>query len=73
VYRCVESLLNLDGADAYAAALRQLYGNATLDQAQALLSGELRFFGVTAPGAALTGCDMHQRLLAAYGKVRAAQ
>ncbi|PKM42203.1 MAG: 30s ribosomal protein S12 methylthiotransferase accessory protein YcaO [Gammaproteobacteria bacterium HGW-Gammaproteobacteria-1] len=73
VYRCVETLLNLDGAEGYAAALQQLYGVGTLDQAQALLSGELRFFGVTAPGAVLAGCDMHQRLLAAYGKVRAAQ
>ena len=71
VYRCIESLLNLDDAARYRDALHSLYGADTLQQAQALLDGELRFFGLPAPGAALTGCDMHQRLLAAYGKVHA--
>ncbi|MDP2785254.1 MAG: 30S ribosomal protein S12 methylthiotransferase accessory factor YcaO [Sulfurimicrobium sp.] len=69
VYRCIENLLNLGDAAPYRAALLQLYGADTLRQAEALLSGELRFFGVEAPGLALNGCDMHQRLLAAYGKL----
>ena len=72
VYRCIESLLNLDDAARYGDALRHLYGADTLRQAQALLNGEQRFFGLNAPGTALAGCDMHQRLLAAYGKLHAA-
>jgi uncharacterized domain len=68
VYRCIESLLNLEDAEGYEDALRQLYGEETLGQAQALLEGEVRFFGVEAPGMGLAGCALHQRLLAAYGK-----
>ncbi|MEW6646002.1 MAG: 30S ribosomal protein S12 methylthiotransferase accessory factor YcaO [Pseudomonadota bacterium] len=71
VYRCVEDLLNLGDADGYVTALEQLYGTDTLRQAQALLAGEERFFGLHAPGMTLDGCDMHQRLLAAYAKVHA--
>ncbi|GAO37647.1 hypothetical protein SCT_3083 [Sulfuricella sp. T08] len=69
VYRCIESLLNLGDAAPYSDALKRLYGADTLQQAQALLSGEQRFFGLHSPGMALEGCDMHQRLLAAYGKL----
>jgi len=69
VYRCIESLLNLGAAAPYRDALEQLYGSATLQQAEALLARELRFFGVQAPGMQLDGCDMHQQLLAAYDKV----
>jgi len=68
VYRCIESLLNLEDGTRYTDALRHLYGADALQQALALLDGELRFFGLTAPGTALEGCDMHQRLLAAYRK-----
>ena len=71
VYRCIESLLNLDDAAPYSDALKHLYGAETLQQAQALLNGEQRFFGLHAPGMALEGCDMHQRLLEAYGKLHA--
>ncbi len=69
VYLCIESLLNLENAAPYTAALQSLYGEDTLQQAQALLNGEQRFFGLHSPGLALQGCDMHQRLLAAYGKL----
>jgi ribosomal protein S12 methylthiotransferase accessory factor len=69
VYRCVECLLKLDDSDRYSGALESLYGAETLGQAKALLDGELRFFGQPAPGLDLAGCDMHQRLLAAYGKL----
>jgi len=71
VYRCIESLLNLGDAAPYSDALKHLYGADTLQQAQALLNGEQRFFGLNAPGMALEGCDMHQRLLEAYGKLHA--
>ncbi len=83
VYRCVETLLQLDEPDEdgeyesgeeltqhnFTAALISLYGANTLAQAQALINGELRFFGLDAPGLNLAGCDMHQRLLAAYHKM----
>ena len=69
VYRCIESLLKLEDAACYGAALQSLYGADTLQQAQALLDGKLRFFGVQAPGMAMAGCAMHQRLLAAYDKL----
>ncbi len=69
VYRCVETLLELDGGARYREALRALYGADALQQAQALLDGERHFFGIGAPGMSLAGCDLHQRLLAAYEKV----
>ena len=69
VYLCIESLLNLKHAAPYHDALQQLYGADTLQQAKALLKREQRFFGLHSPGLALQGCDMHQRLLAAYGKL----
>ena len=71
VYLCIESLLNLDDAAAYTEGLQQLYGTDALQQAQALLKRELRFFGLKSPGLGLEGCDMHQRLLTAYGKLHA--
>ena len=71
VYRCIESLLNLSDAALYTDALHQLYGVQALQQAQALLTREQRFFGLHSPGLDLEGCDMHQRLLAAYGKLHA--
>ncbi len=69
VYLCIEALLNLEPEGDYHAALRQLYGAQALRQAQAMLDGELRFFGVAAPGPALAGCNTHRRLLEAYAKV----
>ena len=69
VYLCIESLLHLNDAAPYQDALQQLYGADTLQQAKALLNREQRFFGLHSPGLGLAGCDMHQRLLAAYGKL----
>jgi ribosomal protein S12 methylthiotransferase accessory factor len=72
VYRCIESLLKLCDSgeyDPYRTALEQLYGTAALHQAEALIKREERFFGAEAPGTQLTGCALHQRLLAAYAKV----
>ena len=71
VYLCIESLLNLDDAGAYTEGLQQLYGADTLQQAQALLKREQKFFGLHSPGLDLDGCDLHQRLLTAYGKLHA--
>jgi len=74
VYACVETLIQLsDGGNngPYLTSLRQLYGAAALLQAQALIAQTDRFMGISAPGLAMEGCAMHQKLLAAYGKVQA--
>jgi len=71
VYLCIESLLNLEDPLQYHSALKQLYGAEALQQALALLNREQRFFGLPAPGMALAGCHMHQRLLQAYAKLHA--
>ena len=34
-----------------------------------MLRQEQRFFDIETPGMGLTGCDLHQRLLAAYAKL----
>jgi ribosomal protein S12 methylthiotransferase accessory factor len=73
VYRCMESLLNLENDVSYSDSLTQLYGAETLLQAQAMLNGEQRFFELDSPGMQLKGCDMHQRLLTAYEKLHAGQ
>ncbi|MCF8197544.1 MAG: YcaO-like family protein [Sulfuritalea sp.] len=69
-YRCIETLLDLGNADTHRTALSHLYGEATLASAEAILRREQRFFGITAPGMDLKGCDLHQRLLTAYAKLR---
>ncbi len=72
IYRCVETLLAMPDAasEEYDASLRQLYGAVTLNTAQAMLRGERSFFGLQAPGMDLDGCEMHQRLLEAYRKLK---
>jgi ribosomal protein S12 methylthiotransferase accessory factor len=75
VYRCIDTLIQLDDAertDACGDSLRQLYGADVVEQAEALLEGEQRFFAIAAPGNGLKGCAMHQRLLEAYAKVQRA-
>jgi ribosomal protein S12 methylthiotransferase accessory factor len=82
VYACAEDLLKLADADGiaqtggsagYLPALKAMHGEATLMQAQALVNQQARFLGISAPGLALQGCNMHQRLLTAYSKVGAAK
>ena len=74
VYACIESLINLaDMGDTgpYLDALRQLYGAGAVAQAHALIMQTDRFMGLSVPGLSMTGCEMHQKLLAAYDKVHA--
>ena len=72
VYRCIESLLDLDGIDDYRRSLALLYGAETLRQAEALLDRSERFFGLMTLGADMEGSTMHQTLLMAYDKLFAA-
>jgi ribosomal protein S12 methylthiotransferase accessory factor len=76
VYQCIDTLIRLDDAEQTAAcedAVRQLHGADVVELAVALLDGEQRFFAVAAPGLALKGCTMHQRLIEAYEKVQRAK
>jgi len=71
VYRCIDTLMQLDDlGNANRTALEQLFDMETLETAAALLDGTQHFFAIAAPGEALKGCAMHQRLLEAYGKVQ---
>jgi ribosomal protein S12 methylthiotransferase accessory factor len=73
VYRCIDTLLQLDDSGRNCGdALELLFDAETLATAQALLDGSQRFFAIPAPGDSLNVCGMHQRLLAAYAKAQAA-
>jgi ribosomal protein S12 methylthiotransferase accessory factor len=84
IYACIEDLLRLTtlatkpgkktggpakASDAYLDAIKIMYGADTLLAAQELIEQKNRFMGIPAPGLELDGCDMHQKLLRAYGKV----
>ncbi|EIJ35635.1 30S ribosomal protein S12 methylthiotransferase accessory factor YcaO [Thiothrix nivea] len=69
VYRCIETLLDMEDAAGYAPNMGLLYGESVLQRARDLLDGSLRFWGITAPTLELHGCQIHQQLLAAYRKV----
>ena len=69
VYRCVETLLNLEDSGPYHHALTLMFGEQTMRQAQDLISGKERFFGLDPLGVDMEGSAMHQTLLAAYDKL----
>lgn len=69
VYRCIESMLNLEEVENYERALILLYGVETVRQAEALLDRSERFFGLEPLGVDMQGSAMHQTLLAAYDKL----
>ncbi|MEO6983790.1 MAG: 30S ribosomal protein S12 methylthiotransferase accessory factor YcaO [Paralcaligenes sp.] len=69
VYRCIESMLNLDPTENYHRSLVMMYGAQTVRQAQALLDRSERFFGLETLGPDMQGSAMHQTLLAAYDKL----
>lgn len=68
-YRCIETLLQLEQPTAYLENLGLIYGQAILMNAQALISGELRFWQLESPTLSLNSCVFHQSLLKAYQKV----
>jgi ribosomal protein S12 methylthiotransferase accessory factor len=74
VYACIQNLINLaDMGDSgpYLDTLALLYGAGPLAQAHALIMQDDRFMGLSAPGLALEGCEMHRKLLLAYDKIYA--
>jgi ribosomal protein S12 methylthiotransferase accessory factor len=72
VYRCVDSILNVENVGNYRRSLVLLYGAETVRQAEALLDRSERFFGLETLGADMQSSAMHQTLLAAYDKLFAA-
>ena len=73
LYRCIAHIVQLDeemntSAD-FEANLQLMYGLETLQQAQQLVNGEHQYLGLDNLGANMGGSQMHQQLLAAYGKV----
>ena len=72
VYRCVESILQLEKTGDFQRPLTLLYGAESLRRAQALLDRSERFFGLETLGADMQGSAMHQTLLKAYDKLFAA-
>lgn len=74
IYACVETLMKLtDFGDTspYLGSLRQMFGAGVVTQAHALIMQSDRFMGISAPGLQMQGCEMHQKLWAAYAKVQA--
>jgi ribosomal protein S12 methylthiotransferase accessory factor len=69
VYRCIESMLNVEDVDNYRRSMVLLYGVETVRQAEALLDRSERFFGLETLGPDMEGSAMHQTLLAAYDKL----
>lgn len=69
VYRCVESMMNVENVDNYRRSMVLLYGAETVRQAETLLDRRERFFGLEPLGADMQGSAMHQTLLAAYDKL----
>jgi len=73
VYACIETLVLLtDRGDTapYVGAIRQLFGSGAFEQAHALIMQTDRFMGISAPSLMMDGCEMHQKLWAAYAKVQ---
>ena len=69
VYRCIESLMNLDNPANYGRSLQLLYGEETVRQAKALLERSEKYFGLATLGADMEGSAMHASLLKAYDKL----
>ncbi len=72
IYRCIEDLINLEQAEAYQKPLRSLYGEQTLEKAKQWLNGEGLWEDLSSPSLSLNHCNMHQKLLASYNKLRTA-
>ncbi len=66
VYRWIEALLNLDTPAEFRHSLALLYGEEALRQAEALLDGKERFFGLPTLGPDMEGSPIHGKLPAAY-------
>ena len=76
LYRCIANIVQINDelaadASAYAANLSLMYGKQTLKTAEQLVGGKTQYLDLENLGANMEASQMHQQLLAAYGKVRA--
>ncbi|PMN69185.1 30S ribosomal protein S12 methylthiotransferase accessory factor YcaO [Enterovibrio norvegicus] len=76
--RCLIASLELAQDDVrdpaeYRQAFGFIYGEETTDAVWDSISGDIRFFGLTAPDADLTAFDAHQKLLGSYNKLQIAK
>ena len=69
VYQCLENIIKLEDASPYLAALKLMYGQATVQTAQRALAKVDVFFGLADLGPNFEYSEMHQGLLAAYDKL----
>ena len=73
VYRCIANIVQLneemDSSKPFEANLQLMYGAETLQQAHKLINRKEQYFGLGNLGANMEASNMHQQLLAAYGKV----
>ena len=73
LYRCISSLVQLNeemnSSTLFEANLQLMYGADSLQQAQQLVSGQQQYLGLENLGPNMESCQLHQQLLAAYGKV----
>ena len=73
LYRCIASIVQLNeemnGSKTFEASLQLMYSAKTLETAQQLVAGKTQYLGLNNLGNNMQGSDMHQQLLAAYGKV----
>ncbi|MCC4801034.1 ribosomal protein S12 methylthiotransferase accessory factor YcaO [Enterovibrio norvegicus] len=76
--RCLIASLELAQDDVrdpaeYRQAFGFIYGEETTDAVWDSISGDIRFFGLTAPDADLTAFSAHQKLLGSYNKLQIAK
>ena len=73
LYRCISNIVQLNeemgGSEPYLSSLNLMFGIDLVQQAQQLVSGKQQYLGLNNLGANMEGSQMHQQLLAAYGKV----
>ena len=73
VYRCIANIVQLNeemnSSKPFEANLQLMYGAETLQQAHKLIDCKEQYFGLGNLGTNMEGSNMHQQLLAAYGKV----
>ncbi len=73
LYRCISNMVQLNeemnSSAAFEANLQLMYGAESLQQAHQLINRKEQYLGLGNLGANMEGSNMHQQLLAAYGKV----
>ena len=73
MYRAIASIVQLNEemntSANFEANLQLMYGLETLQKAQQLVNGQHQYLGLENLGANMNGSQMHQQLLAAYGKI----